>query len=409
MPGSPSVTVLALANTGRRYEDAAVAGVSHFLEHMVFKGTAKYPQPQNLAEAIDAVGGEFNAFTSKEYTGYYVKLASNQAELALDVVSDMLLTPQLRPDDIAREAKVIVEEINMYEDMPMRRIHDAFDSLMYAGSNLAGEVLGSKETVLGMRQEHFQQHLYDWYGPANVLWVLAGDGEVLKDPAWKAKVEQLAAKGGADRVARSPQEFLSENPYGKERLSVITKQTEQAHFVLGWPAYKHTDPRRYAQRILHILVGGNMSSRLFSEIREKRGLCYYVRGQLDRYHDAGYFGAAAGVDPNRVNEAVVAARGEFLALLQDRPPTQAEVDKAKQYALGQFRLSQEDSHSMALGFGEDVLLTGNLQTAAEYEAAIQAVTLDEVRAVATDLIKPDQMRLALIGNFQKEQFKDILQ
>lgn len=218
MPGVKSVTALALVNTGRRYEEPNVAGIAHFLEHMVFKGTDSYPTAQELARTIDQVGGEFNAFTGKEYTGYYVKLASRDLSIALDVVTDMLCVPKLRQEDIDRESGVIVEEINMYEDLPMRQVGDVFETMMFAGSNLADPILGTKETVTNLKTADFQNFLDTWYGFKNVVFVVAGDAERVSDPALVEEIDRLTQKGTA-----SSREAQSQKPYFDKTFGTAKK------------------------------------------------------------------------------------------------------------------------------------------------------------------------------------------
>lgn len=407
MPGVKSVTVLALVNAGRRYESEDIAGISHFLEHMVFKGSKNFANSQELAAAIDTVGGEFNAFTSKEYTGYYVKLASRYLDTALNVVTDMLCTPKLREEDIKRESLVITEEINMYEDMPMRNIDDIFDGLMYQNSNLAGSVLGKKETVQGVKRDDFVEYMGKWYGFGNVLIVVAGDETVVNDSNLPAKVEEHLQKGGAERKAEDHKSYLSENIYGEEKRRIVFKETEQAHFILGFPSFPRSDERRYALNLLSTLLGKTMSSRLFTEIRDNRGLCYYIHASTDFYHDGGTFGAAAGVDPHRIVEAITATKQEFRALLEDRPVTEAELQGAKQNIIGRLALEMEDSQSVAYWYGMRLLLDGKLEKPEEVIQRIEKVTLEEVKRVGEQLIDENQLRLALIGPFKDSDLADI--
>jgi predicted Zn-dependent peptidase len=407
MPGVKSVTVLALVNAGRRYETEDVAGISHFLEHMVFKGTQNFANSQELASAIDTVGGEFNAFTSKEYTGYYVKLASRYLDTALTVVTDMLCTPKLREDDIRRESLVITEEINMYEDMPMRNIDDVFDELMYANSNLAGRVLGTKETVQSLNRDKFLEYIGKWYGFANVLIVVAGDDSVVKSPDLPKKIEEYLQKGGADRQAADHTPFLKDSIYGDERHRIVFKETEQAHFILGFPSFPRSDERRYALNLLATLLGKTMSSRLFTEIRDNRGLCYYIHASTDFYHDGGVFGAAAGVDPHRIVEAITATKQEFQALLAAKPVTETELQGAKQNIIGRLALEMEDSQSVAYWYGMRLLLDGKVETPEEVVKRIEQVSLDQVKSVGEQLIHEDQLRLALIGPFKNEDLEGV--
>lgn len=400
MTGVNSVTVMALVNAGRRYEPENLAGISHFLEHMVFKGTKNFPTAQVLSTLIDEVGGQFNAFTSKEYTGYYVKLGDRYIDRALDVVTDMVCVPLLRQEDIDREVGVIVEEINMYEDMPMRNIGDVFDELLYAQSNLEGRILGTKETVRALKSTDFQAYMDAWYGFKNVVLVVAGSDKKVNAPGLLSQIEELFAKGGEKRQAHEHQTFWQKK-YGQDKNRFQHKTTEQAHFIMGFPGYDRNDERKYALSVLSTLMGKTMSSRLFSEIREKRGLCYYVRSEVDFYHDVGVFGASAGVDPNRLQEAVSAMSTEFKEIVGKRPVTEAEVVAAKQNLVGSLLLDLEDSQSVASWYGMKQLLEGKVETEEEAIAHIEAVTLDQVQKVATDLLQPEQQRFALIGPFKE--------
>lgn len=405
MPGVKSVTALALVNTGRRYEPENLAGISHFLEHMVFKGTKNYETPQELAATIDRVGGEFNAFTGKEYTGYYVKLASRSLEVALDVVTDMLCAPLLRQADIDREKGVIVEEINMYEDMPMRSIHDIFEGLIFQGNTLGDTILGLKSTVTALTTNDFQSYMNQWYGFENVVFVVAGDSSVVGKPELAEHLNTLIQKGGSDRKSNDQKPHLS-GTYGADRKRIVFKKTEQAHFIMGYPTFDRNDDRRAALSVLTNLFGKTMSSRLFTEIREKRGLCYYVRASNDHYNDVGVLTGSAGVDPTRVNEALKVMREEFLALIDGtKPVTQTEVDDAKENIIGQTWLDLEDSQSVASWYGMKQLLKGEVETEEEVIAKIKAVTLEEVQKLATEIIKPENLYMSLIGPFKEEQIE----
>lgn len=405
MPSVKSVTVLALVNTGSRYEPHKWWGISHFLEHMVFKGTEKYPDAQSLSAAVDAVGAKFNAFTSKEYTGYYVKAASQHLELAVDVVSDMLLTPRLRQKDIDREKGVIIEEINMYADMPSAHIASLFEDMMFNSQTIGHEVIGTKETVSALTAKDFQDYIKQWYGLKNVVLILAGDDQLLENPKTLELIKKMFQKNHPEkRLAANHKDNLGTNPLTKNKLLVEYKKTEQAHFVMGFPGLKRNDEARHALSLLGVVLGGSMSSRLFSEVREKRGLCYYIHADTDYYHDTGVFGASAGVDPKRVEEAVEVTINEFFAVINGKKPiTAAELQKAKDFISGKFILDLEDSESVAQYFGMKELLLGRIETPTELLNKFMAVTLDEVHQVAKQLIKPGELRFAIIGPFQKKE------
>ena len=411
MKSVESVTVLVLANTGSRYEQTDQHGTAHFFEHMVFKGTQNFPTAQILSRAVDGVGADFNAFTSKEYTGYYVKTASDHLDLALSVVSDMLLRPLLRQEDIDREKGVIVEEMNMYADNPASHIANLFDQMVYRGSGLSHNLVGEKETVTQQTQADFRQFLQQWYGLGNLILVLAGDEKVVNDTHLLSKVNDYFSE--KDVVDRQPtakiSPYLVSNPISQEKLHVELKETQQAHLVLGWPGISRKSDQRYILSVLSVILGGNMSSRLFTEVREKRGLCYYVHTDVDYFHDGGLFGGSAGVDPSRFAEALKVMVGEFRQLADGRQPVSTqELQMAKDYVMGKMVLGFEDSESLAQFFGMRLLLQGKTVSPEEMETKIKAVTLDQVQALAKQLILPDELRLAVIGPFKKLEVEQAL-
>ncbi len=413
MPGVKSVTVLALANTGSRYETAKEQGIAHFFEHIVFKGTNNYPDAQVLAGAIDAIGADFNAFTSKEYTGYYVKSASDHLETSLDVVSDMLLAPKILQDDIDREKGVIIEEINMYEDTPMRQIGNLFESLVFDGSGLGHDILGTKETVSSITSQDFRRFLKKWYGLSNLVLVVSGDASLVESDKTLELITKYFSKETETREAkRVDTHALSQKELkiSKDILSVTYKRTEQAHLCMGWLGLDREDDRRYALTLLSTVLGANMSSRLFTEVREKRGLCYYVHSDTDFYHNTGIFGASAGVDPSRIEEAISVMLSEFYSLVDGtKPVTEEELKKAKDYISGSMVLGLEDSRSVAQFFGMKKLLSDRIKSPTEVLAAFEKVTLKEVQAVAKALIKKGECRLAVIGPFKSDKkFKKLI-
>ncbi|MBT3249430.1 MAG: insulinase family protein [Candidatus Pacebacteria bacterium] len=417
MPGVESVTVLALANTGSRYEDPQQQGIAHFFEHMVFKGSQNYPTAQSLAMTVDGVGADFNAFTSKEYTGYYVKAASRHFELALDVVSDMLMTPKLRQEDIDREKGVIIEEIHMYEDSPSQYVGNLFDRMAFNGSGLGHDIIGSEKTVSELTSADFTGFLKQWYGLPNLLLVIAGDESVVGSDDVLEQAEAAFSKQDpqtADRITQkvAVREDLTKNPFSKQLLHLEHKATEQAHFILGWPSPDRLSEDRYALAMLNIALGANMSSRLFTEVREKRGLAYYVGSSIDANHDSGLFGAAVGADPKRIEEALEVTIQEFMQLTDGAagvPITEGELARAKEYVAGKMALSYENPQAIAQYYGMKQLLTDKIETIDEVLVKLKAVTLEEIQDVVDKIIKPGEMRLALIGPFADEdKFKKYL-
>ena len=415
MPSVKSVTVLALCNTGSRYEDPKQYGIAHFFEHMVFKGSENYEDAQVLAAAIDAVGANFNAFTSKEYTGYYVKSASQHLELALDVVSDMLRTPKLRQEDIDREKGVIIEELNMYVDNPASHIANKFQQMVYAKSGLEHDIIGTKETITAINADDFVSFLQKWYSPGNMVVMVVGDASVVETDQTLSKVDQMFGKkskqfkNNEETTKVDVQSTLVENPISSQKIHIENRKTEQAHLIMGWPGLARNADQRYAASLLATIMGGNMSSRLFTEVREKRGLCYYVHSDVDKYHDTGFFGASAGVDQTRVEEAITVIRAEFEeAAAGAKPITKKELKKAKDYIAGKLVLGLEDSEAVAQFFGMKHLLSNEIKSPEEVLAEYTKVTLEEVQSVLEQLIKPGELRLGVIGPFSDKAKFEVL-
>lgn len=390
MAGVESVTAMILCKTGSRNETEEQAGISHVLEHMVFKGTKKYPGPMFIAEAVDSIGAEQNAFTSKEYTGYYITSAAKHLPLILDIQSEMLTKPLLPQEDLNREREVIVEEINMYEDQPMAMAGELFENLMYEGSSMGRLIIGTKETVRATTSEHLRKYMGQWYFGGNMLVVLAG-----KIPSDKAEIERLVgAKLGIMKDGEvNPYKTVAK--YGPVEARHHKKKTEQAHFYLGVPGLSMVDPRRYALSIAQVVLGGGMSSRLFNEIREKRGLAYYVKADLDSAYDAGYFSVRAGVKLEKLGEALSVVKDELLKL--ESTITEKEILKAKEYLLGRMPLSLEDSMGVAQFFGIRTLMLDEVRQPSEVQKKIQATTIEEVKKVLRELVGEDKLRSVVVG------------
>lgn len=414
MPGVESVTTLVLVNTGSRYERPKEEGVAHFFEHMVFKGTENYKDSKTLASAIDAIGANFNAFTGKEYTGYYVKSASRHIELALDVVSDMILKPKLRQKDIDRERGVIIEELNMYQDNPMSYVGQLFEQMFFRGSGLSHDIVGSKNTINSLDRADFISFLRQWYGLGNMVLIIAGNADTVSSSKTLKLAEEMFSKEPdkvrpKDKADRS--QMLSKiSPVSSDKLVLEKRTTEQAHLILGWPSIGRHDEKRYALNLLSIIMGGNMSSRLFTEVREKRGLCYYVRSDNDMYHDAGVFGASAGVDPGRIEEALTVIKKEFQDVASSKKAiTKEELSAAKEYVDGNLTLGMEDSQGVAQYYGMRLLLRDEIETPQEYMEKLRSIKLKEVNELASELIRDREMRLSVIGPYGQKEKESIFQ
>jgi predicted Zn-dependent peptidase len=389
VPGVESVTAMILCKTGSRNETLSQAGISHVLEHMVFKGTTKYPTPIAIAEAVDAIGAEQNAFTSKEYTGYYITSAAKHLGLTLDIQAQMLTAPLLPQDDLNREREVIVQEINMYEDQPMAMASEHFENLMYGGSSMGRLIIGTKETVRATTAEDLRKYMGRWYRGGNMLIVVAGNLKTLEE-----RSEILEEKFGGMGTGKIDK-YESQAKYGEIGAKHFKKKTEQAHFVMGVPGLSITDPRRYSFQMGQVILGGGMSSRLFNEIREKRGLAYYVRAEMDSNFDCGYLGIRAGVELAKLGEAMKVVREEMLKLSETI--TEAELFKAKEYILGHMPLSLEGSMDIAQFYGMRALVLDEIRQPEEVKKEIEKLTLAHVKSVTHELIKEDLIRSVVVG------------
>ncbi len=403
MPQVASTTCFVFLAAGSRYETPETNGIAHFAEHMFFKGTERRPTARDIGMAIDGIGGEFNAFTGKEYTGYYVKCASEHQGIALDVLADMLRHSKFEEEEIDREKGVIVEEMNMYFDTPRDFIGGVYDDLLYGDQPLGWDIIGRKETVRGATRQTFLDYLTQWYKPARMVVGIAGrlDGDV------QTEVERLFGDlepGGAG--APLPLQPL---PNGSgPRVKLHTKQSDQAHLVVGVPSRPLNHPDRYVLQVLATVLGGGMSSRLFTEVRERRGLAYYVYGINHSYTDAGSLHAQAGVDINRIDEAVTTIADQLKRIVDEAVPPD-ELAKAKNFAKGRFVLQLENPQGLILFGLRREVLEGHVVEPDEVLAAIDAVTVDDVQRVAQEVLGSNALRLALVGPFEDtERFEQLL-
>jgi predicted Zn-dependent peptidase len=400
LPEAQSVTCMVMLSAGSRYETEDTNGIAHFSEHMFFKGTTRRPSARDIAGEIDAIGGEFNAFTGKEYTAYYVKCAAEHRDVALDVIVDMLRNSRFDAEEIEREKGVIIEEMNMYFDTPRDYIGGVYESLLYGDQPLGWDIIGRKETVRSATRETFTSYLDRWYHPQRM--VLGLGGRVGDDVLERAQ-ELLGDLAAVETGGPGPVE-----PYVDGRVRVFTKQSDQAHIVLGVPSYPLEHPDRYALQVLSTVLGGGMSSRLFTEVRERRGLAYYVFGMNHSYTDTGSLYAQAGVDINRIDQAVTTIRDELQKIAADAVPAD-ELEKARNFAKGRFVLQLESPQGLILFGLRREVLEGRAPDLDEVLDGLNAVTGEDVQRVAQDLITSEQLRLAVIGPFEDaERFEALL-
>lgn len=389
-----SVTVLLLIRVGSRDETPKLNGLSHFVEHMVFKGTKKWPTAMAMNRAIDSVGGTFNAFTGEEYTGFWVKVAKEHLPLALEYVYQAVFTPLLPADELERERGVILEEIKMYHDNPMSWVGTNFIRQIFGKSRLGQDVIGTAENIKAFKHADFVNHMRSWYHAGNM--VLGVAGGLPKDI--KSKVARIYKNLPKGKIKFTTKPEKVELKQTKARTQLIYRDIQQAHFCLGLPAFKQTDDRRYALALLKIILGGSTSSRLWDEIREKRGLVYYLRTTTDSYLDTGCLVTQAGCDAKRIEEAVKVTLAEYEKIREGVTP--AELKLAKEYVKGKLALSLEDSQEVVGDFVQELLLEGKVITPKQVRQKVEAVTLAQVKKVAREIFVKDKLNLTILGPFK---------
>lgn len=395
--GSKTATVLILFKTGSRYETRKNNGISHFLEHMFFKGTDKRPDTLTISSDLDSLGGEFNAFTGKEYTGYWVKVANSKLGAALEILSDMLLHSQFSAEEIEREKGVIIEELNMYEDNPLMHVEDVFETCLYGDTPAGWETIGTKENIRRFKQVDFINYLKTQYGTRSAFVVLAGGINKqtkktakkllsgFKTNSWKNKVKVIEAQ-------KKPQHII------------VNKKIDQVNLSLGVRTYATNHPEEYKIKLLAIILGGAMSSRLFIRLRERNGLAYYVRTNTEFYSDSGYLTTQAGIPGDKVKEAIKIILEEYHNLTEELVKAK-ELKRAKDLLQGKILLQLEASDNLANWYARQAISRPKVITPAEFLEAIKKISAPELRATAKKIFTDERLNLALIGNLEKGQFK----
>jgi predicted Zn-dependent peptidase len=400
----PTLTTIIMVGAGSRYENKINNGVAHFFEHMAFKGSKKYPDSLTIATTIEGLGGIFNAFTSKDHTGYWIKATANHFETVVDVLSDMIQHSKLEPAEIEKEKGVIVEEINMYEDMPQAKVGDLFEKLMYDGNSLAYEIAGHANTVTKFNRETFTDYMDDLYHPNNAVVVVAGG--LNKTQNYLKIIEDKLGNWKKGKAGSFESLTVKQ---AQPKIYVRNKKTEQAHFALGFPTFSFFDQKKYPLAVLGTILGGGMSSRLFTEVREKRGLAYYVGTGRQFYSDTGNIVTQAGIakDINKVKEAIKVTIDEHNKITKGNVGKK-ELDKAKEMIRGRLLLSMEDSFNVAAYYATKKLLQDSVQTPQEEIKELEKVTAEEVVKAASEIFKPEKLNLAVIGPFEEKDFDGLL-
>lgn len=392
---SLAATVLVLVEAGSKYETKEINGISHFLEHMCFKGTEKRPKSIDIASELDGIGAAYNAFTGHEYTGYYAKSQPKHFEKILDVVSDVYLNSIFNQQEINKERGVIIEEINMIEDAPMKKIGYVFLDLLYGDQPAGWDIAGRKEVIKKLNRDDFIKYHNEHYLAQSSLVVVAGKFDE------EEAIEKIkSAFGGVKSGEKTPKIKILEQQ-GKPEILLKYKKTDQTNLILGVRAFDIFDKRKYALQILGDILGGSMSSRLWQKVREKMGAAYYVRVEADLFTDHGFLAMAAGVDNKKIESVISAALEEFKKITEESI-SQKEFERAKEHLIGHLFLSLETSDEIAGFYGGQEILTKKLTAPEEIAEKIQAVKAEEIQEVAADIFKNEKLNLALIGPFSAE-------
>lgn len=395
LPHTRSVTLSVFVATGARYEADTQSGVSHFIEHMLFKGTQKRPTAHDIAVAIEGIGGFFNASTSQELTNYWVKVAYQHFDIGLDVLSDMVQAPTFVPEEIEKERRVIVEEIRQTFDTPDDLVFFNLDALMWLPHPLGRDVAGTPESVAALTREQMTKYLAEHYHANNLVVSVAGfcKSDEVRD--------KLAASWSALPALPTQNYSLFQEKQSAARWNVYNKKTEQAHVAVTTWAYPRQHPDRYVVSVLNTVLGDGMSSRLFQEIREKRGLAYSVSSFGSALEDCGYLGSYAAVEPKNAAATLQAVLNEWVRL-KDELVGEAELQKAKELIKGGLLLSMEDTHSIAAWHGRQEALSHPILTVDDVVAGIDAVTAEDVQRVARDVFRSEWLNLAVVGPFKSD-------
>lgn len=409
MKGAKTTALLVMVATGSKYENRQTSGLSHFLEHMFFKGTEKRPDTLTISSILDRAGGEYNAFTSKEYTGYWIKVAQQETKLALDVLSDMLLHSKFDNEEINREKGVIIEEVNMYLDNPIMRIEDVFEQCLYGDTPAGWDTIGTKENIAGFQREDFVRYFKSQYRTSNSFICVAGNIPKGLNALINTYFQGWSKGKPLPKVAVKEKQTAP-------AIRLEYKKTDQAHLSLGVRTSAYGSEDEMVLKMIATTLGGSMSSRLFLNLRERNGLCYYVRTGSENYTDTGYLATQAGVPVDKIEKAITIILQEYKRLTTELIDKK-ELQKIKQFINGRILLGLEGPDDLANWYGRQLVLRvqqdgGNrkpLMTPNEFLQKVNQITAEDIRRVARKIFNPKKLNLAIIGPYQKDaQFKKLL-
>ncbi|OGE31443.1 hypothetical protein A3C59_02270 [Candidatus Daviesbacteria bacterium RIFCSPHIGHO2_02_FULL_36_13] len=393
LPHLDSVTTLVAVGAGSRYETKSTNGISHFLEHMFFKGSRKYPTAEIISNLVDGIGAVNNAFTYKEYTAYWIKSSSKHIELASDLLSSMIKDSLLSEEEIEREKGVIIEELRMYRDNPQRYVWELYEQLQFGDQPLGWDIGGDEKTITSFHRDDFVKYIDSLYSPENMVLVYAG-----KLPA---NVEKIAEKLFLDLPKRSQYKFkpYKKNKQDKARVNVFYKKTDQANLILGVEGFDRLDNKRYAAKVLSTILGEGMSSRLFLQVRERRGLAYHVSADHYTYMDTGAFAIYTGIKLEKIEEGLEIILSEIEKIKVEKVGDE-ELKKAKEMTRGRLAIRKESTNFLAEYFGTEFVVERKIEEFEDFLERIEQVTADEVRDVARELFKKEKFNLQIIGPFK---------
>ncbi len=395
-------TVLVLVKTGSKNEQKNISGISHFLEHMLFKKTKKRPTPLKIAEELDKVGGMYNAFTGEDYTGYYAKVNASKFSLALDWVSDIYLNSMLPQKEIEKERGVIKEEINMYYDNPMRHCQIIFQELLYGDQPAGWDIAGTKETVSSISRQDLLSYMKSQYTAQNTIVAIAGN---INEKEAKKQVEKAFS---TIRTGEAKPVYPVIEKQSKPEVSAFYKKTDQTHFILGARSFNIFHKYRYAQEVLASILGGMMSSRLFTKIREEMGLAYYIKTGIDDNPDTGVLLTRAGVDNTKAKEAITEIMKEYRKITTKKVSLE-ELQKAKENLKGKMAITLESSDSLAYFHTVNELLEKKTHSLEEIFEFINKITAKDIQLTAQEIFRPENINLAIVGPHKnKKQFEKII-
>jgi len=382
-----AATLLVYIGAGSRYENKNVVGISHFLEHLLFDGTKRRPTALDVSREIDAIGASFNGLTTEELTYFYIKAAVNQLEKIIDLLSDILLNSKCAESDIAKEKKVITEEIKMYEDTPGELVYDLFGEGIFAGNALGRRIIGRRETIAALDRKKIVDYKNQYYLGKNIYVCVSGN---LRNPS---RIAKLIEKKFAFLGRKSKTEISS--TFKQKKISFLAQETKQTNLIAGFYAPAFSSSERTAVRLLAIVLGGNMSSRMFQKIRVEKGLAYFIRTLYHPFLDTGFIATHAGIANEKTSEALTAILGEYQRVKKDL--TAKETRDAKNYLIGQIKIDLEDSQEIGYFYLNQLFYTGKIKTPKEYFAEIEKIGREDIVSLAEKYLIAEKLTIAAIG------------